>query len=135
MRNKYLTRLGFGLVLAATIGASASAQQFLCQPVRDSEPEQTFIPPQFLLQYAGDTVTVTHPWFGGERISRQVPVRGSGGVNRINYTPGDLDLRNGDTISLYYQIIHRTGTNTFEVAIRSWDAYGRVRSVGSCAPL
>lgn len=124
------------LFLSACLAAPAAAQQYACIVQPDAGVEAALIPPQFLLLYRGaGSVTVTHGWIDGSTISRHVSVRTSGGAARINYSPGEITLRNGDRVRISYRLVHNRASGSFEVNVRSSDVRGRLYAIGGCRAL
>jgi len=84
---------------------------------------------------APGTVVVTHPWFENTTVTRQLPVRGSATQPRIRYSPGVVDLINGESFRISYTLNHNLTTNGFSVGVRSVELSGRIEASGMCTPL
>ena len=133
MRDSLSRRLGpVAVLVAMALPGMASAQQYFCTV--SSTDGNSWIPPEFLIEYSGSSATVSHGWTNG-LSARQVQIRGNDARRRLNYTIADVGATNGQRTTMAFRLVHTVASGQLRVTLNPAEYSNSFNGAGTCVPI
>lgn len=129
--TKLAKRLGIlAVLLTMALPGAAFAQQYYCTITSSTN---SWVPPEFLIEYSGSTATVTHGWMDGPN-AQTVQIRGNDSRRRLNYSLIDARALNGQQAVLAFRLVHSVASGHLRVTVNPVAFTNSFTGSGNCVP-